>query len=140
MRLHLSLKVADLDQSIRFYSALFGSEPTRRMADYAKWMLEEPSVNFSIVPAGASAPAIAHLGIEANNTAELQSLYSRADQAEGERRDEGETVCCYAKSTKGWINDPQGIEWELFHTHGESETFYAPEAETNCCEPRPEKA
>ncbi|MEO1450302.1 MAG: ArsI/CadI family heavy metal resistance metalloenzyme [Bacteroidota bacterium] len=127
MRLHLHLRVGDLNRSVAFYTALFGTEPTSQKADYAKWMLDEPNVNFSITPAGSQKPKVAHLGIEADTLPELQTLYERADSAEGTRRDEGETVCCYAKSTKGWLSDPQGIEWELFHTHGASDTFFAPE-------------
>ena len=136
MRLHLHLHVNDLDASIRFYSAMFNSEPTTRKDDYAKWLLDEPSVNFSITHKAEGTDGLQHLGIQADSKEELDELYTRVDRAEGEMREEGDTVCCYAKSTKGWVKDPQQIEWEMFYTYGESETFYAPEARNMCCQPK----
>ncbi|MEZ4777211.1 MAG: ArsI/CadI family heavy metal resistance metalloenzyme [Bacteroidia bacterium] len=131
-RFHVNLKVADLEKSISFYSALFHSAPTVQKPDYAKWMLEDPRINFAITLAPAST-GIEHLGIQAESVDELKELYQRVDKAEGELREEGETVCCYAQSTKGWVKDPEGVEWEMFYTYGESETFYKPEAGKICC-------
>lgn len=138
-RLHVNIKVADLDQSISFYSALFQAEPTVRKPDYAKWMLDDPRVNFSMILAEPSQVGIEHLGIQAESPEELKSLYSRVDNAEGQLREEGDTVCCYAQSTKGWIKDPSGVEWEMFYTSGQSDTFYAPEQEKACCQPLEKK-
>lgn len=132
-RLHVNILVKDLQKSIDFYSALFASQPTKQKADYAKWMLDDPRVNFAITMNPSGGSGIEHLGIEAESPEELQELYQRVDQAQMAIKDEGETVCCYAKSTKGWLDDPQKVSWELFHTHGDAETFYAPEAEAACC-------
>ncbi|MEM9933262.1 MAG: ArsI/CadI family heavy metal resistance metalloenzyme [Bacteroidota bacterium] len=134
-RLHVNIKVEDLQKSVSFYSALFASPPTVKKEDYAKWMLDDPLVNFSISDAKGMPAGIEHLGIQAESEAELQDLYSRVDSAEGKLRNEGDTVCCYAKSTKGWIKDPQKVEWEMFYTYGESDTFYAEGEESNCCQP-----
>lgn len=138
-RLHVNIKVADLDKSVAFYQALFAAEPTVKKEDYAKWMLDDPRVNFAITLAGEGNTGIEHLGIQAESQDELQELYQRVDQAEGKLRSEGETVCCYAKSTKGWVKDPAQVEWEMFYTFGESETFYADQAETACCTPLPKE-
>jgi len=142
-RLHVNILVKDLKQSVDFYSALFASQPTKQKPDYAKWMLDDPRVNFAITQSPVGGSGIEHLGIEAESPEELQDLYNRVDQAQMTMKDEGETVCCYAKSTKGWVNDPQKVSWELFHTHGDAETFYAEggecctneAADPNCCAP-----
>jgi len=130
-RLHVNIKVESLDQSIGFYNALFSSEPTVKKPDYAKWMLEDPRVNFSISSSKAG-HGIEHLGIQAESKEELDSLYLRMDKAEGVVRPEGDTVCCYAKSNKSWIKDPQGVEWEVFHTYGESAVNKI--ADAACCD------
>ncbi len=132
-RLHVNIRVKDLQQSIEFYSALFASQPSKQKEDYAKWMLDDPRVNFSITKSKLNGSGIEHLGIEAESPEELQELYQRVDKAQMSMKDDGETVCCYAKSTKGWVNDPQKVSWELFHTHGDSESFYAAEEEGACC-------
>ena len=134
-RLHINIKVEDIQKSVSFYSALFASKPVVTKEDYAKWMLDAPHVNFSISDAKGAQAGIEHLGIQAEAEQELQELYSRVDSAEGKLRNEGDTVCCYAKSTKGWVKDPQKVEWEMFYTYGESETYYAEEAESACCTP-----
>lgn len=121
-RLHVNVNVQDIDQSIRFYSTLFAAEPTVLKNDYAKWMLDDPIVNFAISQCG-SGTGIAHLGIQAEDETELAEVYGRLQNAGGPTLDEGETTCCYARSNKQWIEDPQGVSWETFYTHGESETY-----------------
>lgn len=119
-RMHVMVKVKDLENSIGFYSTLFGTEPTMRRKDYAKWMLEDPRVNFSIAPAGTSRgrAGIEHLGIQAETPEELRELRERIARAEGRTFHEGETTCCYQASDKSWITDGQGIAWEAFYTAG----------------------
>ena len=124
-RLHINLGVADLDASIRFYSTLFAAEPTVLKPDYAKWMLDDPRVNFSLSHCGGTA-GINHLGIQAESEAELNEVFDRLEAAGGTVLDEGETTCCYARSTKKWITDPQGVAWETFLTHGASVTYGSP--------------
>jgi catechol 2,3-dioxygenase-like lactoylglutathione lyase family enzyme len=121
-RFHVHLRVGDLDQSIRFYSTLFGTEPSVRKLDYAKWMLDDPRVNFAI-STRSQEPGIDHLGIQVEDQEELRNVYSRLEAAEGMTLDEGATTCCYAQSEKSWIADPQGIAWETFLTIGESTTY-----------------
>ena len=137
-RLHVHVAVHDLAASIRFYSKLFAAEPAVVKADYAKWLLEDPRVNFAISRRG-NAAGIRHLGIQVEDGAELADVYSRLREAGGPVLDEGATVCCYAKSEKSWIEDPQGVQWETFLTSGESTTYGgAPdpaESAKPCCEP-----
>ena len=121
-RLHVHVRVDDLQQSIRFYSTLFASEPTVVKNDYAKWMLDDPRVNFAISDQ-CGATGVNHLGIQVEDRAELAAVYERLQRAEGPVLEEGETECCYAKSEKSWIEDPQGIRWETFLTTGESTTY-----------------
>lgn len=123
-RLHVNVSVNDLEASVRFYSTLFAAQPTVRKDDYAKWMLEDPRVNFAISTCACSSqPGIAHLGIQVDDQQELAEVYERLQQAGGPTLDEGETTCCYARSTKQWIEDPQGVEWETFLTHGHSSVY-----------------
>jgi len=134
-RLHVMLKVRDLDASIRFYSALFGAEPTKRKPDYAKWMLEDPRVNLSIAPA-PSAAGIEHLGIQAETPDELAELRERIDRAGGTVDHEGDTTCCYARSDKTWVVDGQGVAWEAFHTYADADSYNEqPSAADTCCGP-----
>jgi len=121
-RLHVNVTVKDIEASVGFYSKLFAAEPSVRKHDYAKWMLEDPRVNFAISRCGAE-PGIAHLGIQVEDHAELADVYARLQEAGGPTLDEGETTCCYARSTKQWIEDPQGVAWETFLTHGESPVY-----------------
>lgn len=121
-RLHVHVGVADLAHSIKFYSSLFAAEPTVRKSDYAKWMLEDPRVNFAI-SSGNNSGGVRHLGIQVENQEELQEVYGRLKQADGPTFEEGKTTCCYAKSEKTWISDPQGVAWETFLTTGESTTY-----------------
>lgn len=121
-RLHVHLGVEDLAQSIRFYSTLFAAEPSVVKADYAKWMLEDPRVNFAISE-GHGAAGIQHLGIQAQDADELAEIYGRLQQADRPVLEEGATVCCYAQSEKSWISDPQGLAWETFLTHRDSTVY-----------------
>ena len=107
-RFHVHLHVDDLAKSIGFYSKLFAAEPSRVEADYAKWMIEDPRVNFAISTRGTT-PGIDHLGFQADSAEELDALKARADAADMALLDTGETTCCYARSEKHWITDPQGI-------------------------------
>lgn len=121
-RMDVHVGVDDLAQSTRFYSSLFGTEPTVSKRDYAKWMLDDPRLNFAI-SAGHATRGIEHLGIQVEDDAELAEVYSRLRDADAPVLEEGATSCCYAKSTKSWIADPQGVVWEAFLTVGES-TIY----------------
>jgi catechol 2,3-dioxygenase-like lactoylglutathione lyase family enzyme len=135
-RLHVHVSVRDLDASVRFYSALFAATPVVLKADYAKWMLDDPLVNFAVSMRSARA-GIEHLGIQVADKTELHEVYERLKKADGPVLEEGETVCCYAKSAKNWIEDPQGVRWETFLTIGES-TVYGSEAlesSAACCVP-----
>ena len=135
-RMHVHVSVRDLDASIRFYSTLFATTPTVLKADYAKWMLDDPRVNFAISARGAPA-GIEHLGIQVADADELHEVYERLEKADAPVLEEGETVCCYAKSEKSWIEDPQGIRWETFLTTGESTVYgsEAPKSAAACCVP-----
>jgi catechol 2,3-dioxygenase-like lactoylglutathione lyase family enzyme len=122
-RLHVHVAVNDLDQSIRFYSTLFASEPTVRKDDYAKWMLDDPRVNFAISAGQQPSKGIQHLGVLVESTGELADVYGRLKAADRPVLEEGRTTCCYAKSEKSWISDPDGIVWETFYTDGEATTY-----------------
>lgn len=139
-RFHVHLHVEDLDKSIAFYSKLFAAEPTRVEGDYAKWMLDDPRINFAISTRG-SRPGIDHLGFQTDDPAELAEMKARAEFADMALLDEGETTCCYARSEKHWVTDPQGIAWEHFHTLGNIPVFSEaapPEAAAAaCCTPAP---
>jgi catechol 2,3-dioxygenase-like lactoylglutathione lyase family enzyme len=121
-RLHVHVSVKDLDASVRFYSQLFATDPAVRKPDYAKWMLEDPRVNFAISQRDGE-PGVQHLGIQVEDRAELAEVYQRLQRAEGPVIEEGETVCCYAHSEKSWIEDPQGVQWETFLTTGQSTVY-----------------
>jgi catechol 2,3-dioxygenase-like lactoylglutathione lyase family enzyme len=137
-RFHVHLHVDDLARSIGFYSKLFAAEPARVESDYAKWMLDDPAVNFAISTRGAQ-PGIDHLGFQTDDPAELASMKARADAADMELLDEGETTCCYARSEKHWVTDPQGIAWEHFHTLASIAVFRESAASdasaSACCTP-----
>ena len=121
-RFHVHVHVDDLSKSIAFYSKLFAAEPTRVETDYAKWMLDDPRINFAISTRG-SAAGVDHLGFQVDDAAELAELKARAEAADMALLDEGETTCCYARSDKHWITDPQGIAWEHFHSLGNIPVF-----------------
>jgi hypothetical protein len=122
-RFHVHVTVDDLAQSVRFYSTLFAAEPTVLKPDYAKWMLEDPRVNFAISNGKGHGAGISHLGIQAEDEGELAEVYDRLAQAERPIVEEKATTCCYAQSTKQWIADPQGVAWETFFTYGESTVY-----------------
>lgn len=135
-RFHVHLHVDDLAKSIAFYSRLFAAEPARVESDYAKWMLDDPALNFAISTRG-QAGSIDHLGFQTDSAEELVALKARAEAADMALLDEGATTCCYARSEKHWITDPQGIAWEHFHTLGSIPVFREGEdADTGaCCTP-----
>jgi hypothetical protein len=144
-RLHVHMAVENLSRSIGFYSALFASQPAVIKTDYAKWMLDDPRVNFAISTRGRQ-PGLDHLGIQVENADELQEVYARLQEAGGNVIEQGQTACCYAKSEKSWIDDPAGIAWETFLTTGESTTYgdgtgerdarVAHEKQSTCCVPQ----
>lgn len=141
-RMHLHVAVSDLETSIGFYSTLFGTAPTVRKSDYAKWRIEDPRVNFAISKRGRTA-GLDHLGIEAESAEELAAIASRLAAA-GERLvEEKAATCCYARSDKAWVVDPEGLSWETFFSFGKS-TVYGEDqpALASCCtgEPEPEPA
>jgi catechol 2,3-dioxygenase-like lactoylglutathione lyase family enzyme len=122
-RLHVHVGVADLDQSIRFYSTLFGAEPAVAKPDYAKWMLDDPRVNFAISAGQHASKGVEHLGIQVESDEELSEVYDRLKAADRPVLEEGATTCCYAKSEKSWIADPDGVVWEAFFTNGEATVY-----------------
>lgn len=121
-RFHVHAHVADLPASISFYSKMFATEPTRVESDYAKWMLDDPRINFAISTRGGKL-GVDHLGLQTDSVEELVELKARAEAADMTLLDEGETTCCYARSEKHWITDPQGIAWEHFHTLDSIQVF-----------------
>jgi len=122
-RLHVHVGVSDLDNSIGFYSTLFGAAPSVVKADYAKWMLDDPRVNFAVSSGKHARKGIEHLGIQVEDGAELDEVYGRLKVAGRPVLEEGETTCCYAKSEKSWVSDPDGVIWEAFHTMGEATVY-----------------
>lgn len=121
-RFHMHMAVEDIDKNVKFYSTLFGAEPTVRKPDYAKWMLEDPRVNFAISQRGAKS-GLDHVGIQVDNETELADIHSRLARADQEMLEQKGTSCCYAKSDKYWVRDPQGVAWEAYHTLGEVPLF-----------------
>lgn len=119
-RFHAHLGVEDIDASVAFYTRLFGSEPDVMKPDYAKWMLDDPRVNFAISLSDADKSGVTHLGIQVESDDELAETYASMTEAEGPMLDEGITTCCYAKSEKSWIADPDGVVWEAFRTMGDA--------------------
>ena len=122
-RLHVHVGVSDLDRSIGFYSTMFNSQPTVVKDDYAKWMLDDPRVNFAISSGQHAKPGIQHLGVQADSVDELGEVYGRIRAADRPVLEEGRTTCCYAKSEKSWIADPDGVVWEAFFTDGEATVY-----------------
>jgi len=154
-RLHVHVSVDDLAQSIRFYNTLFAAQPSVTKPDYAKWMLEDPRVNFAISTRSGET-GLDHLGIQVETADELQDVYGRLKQADRPVLEEGATTCCYAQSEKAWITDPQGLSWETFLTSGESTVYgdsvdlgpirtkagdccTAETPQVVCCDPKPEQ-
>lgn len=139
-RFHVHVGVRNLDDSIRFYTGLFGAEPTVRKADYAKWMIEDPRINFAISQREGRV-GVNHLGLQADSTDELASIRAQFAAASASVVDEPGANCCYARSDKHWVADPQGIAWEGYRTLSEI-AYFDGEAETaasagSCCAPTP---
>ena len=122
-RFHLHVGVTDIDQSVAFYSQLFGAEPSVVKPDYAKWMLEDPRINFAISMRDGAVKGIEHVGLQVENAEELAEVYGRLKAADRPVLEEGATTCCYAQSQKSWIADPDGVVWEAFLTEGTSTVY-----------------
>ena len=136
-RLHVHIAVEDIEENVRFYSALFDNSPTVRKADYVKWELANPPVNFAISTRGAQA-GLDHVGLQADSDEELHAIQARLEQAGIAGREQRDAACCYAKSDKYWTTDPQGIAWESFHTLESIPTFNTADsagAKRGCCVP-----
>jgi len=145
-RFHVHVGVSDLDSSIAFYSSLFGAVPMVTKSDYAKWMLEDPRINFAISRKCGADKGIEHLGLQVEDEAELTEIYGRLKSAQGPVMEEGVTTCCYAQSEKSWVADPDGVIWEAFLTTGDNTVYgdspdFAALASDNasgntCCAPK----
>jgi catechol 2,3-dioxygenase-like lactoylglutathione lyase family enzyme len=140
-RFHVHVAVADLEQSIKFYSTFFDTAPTVTKEDYAKWMLDDPLINFAISTRGRE-PGLDHLGIQVDDSEALREISVRLKQAEELVLEQEETTCCYAKADKAWVHDPQGIAWESFYTIGTATTYgedadSATQNNSACCAPTP---
>lgn len=122
-RLHIHVHVEDLARNVAFYAAMFGAQPTRSEEDYAKWMLDEPAVNFAISTRGQGHLGVDHLGIQVDTEEDLTALKEQAKAADMSLIGEGATSCCYARSDKHWLLDPQGLPWEHFRTLGSIPVF-----------------
>ena len=145
-RMHIHVGVKSIEDSVRFYNALFGAEPVKLKDDYAKWMLEDPRINFAISMRENATKGIEHVGLQVEDKAELEKVYGRLKAADRPVLEEGATTCCYAQSEKSWIADPDGVVWEAFLTEGESSTYggnpdldqlaSANAASSACCAPQ----
>lgn len=140
-RMHLHVSVEDITKSIDFYSNLFGAAPSVEKPDYAKWMLDDPVVNFAISKRGAT-PGLDHIGIQVESDTELEEIKQRLEKAELSLLTEEGTTCCYAKSDKHWVQDPSGIAWETYRTLESTPTFNGKselEMGSACCAPATQK-
>lgn len=145
-RFHAHLRVDDLQSSVRFYSTLFGTEPAVLKSDYAKWMLDDPRVNFAIT-AGSTATGLDHLGLQVESDEDLAIIAGRLEAAGQSTVKQENAACCYARGNKGWVSDPSGISWETFHTFGENAVYgndiaprsapAGPPDSDACCAPAP---
>ena len=135
-RMHIHVGVTNLEQSIDFYNALFGAQPVKVKDNYAKWMLDDPRINFAISTGGEKI-GVDHLGLQVDSSSELEQVRERIKTAEMAVFDEGETVCCYARSDKSWVQDPSGVAWEAYHTMEDAELFSisSPVTAEACCTP-----
>ncbi|MBB5517967.1 ArsI/CadI family heavy metal resistance metalloenzyme [Amphiplicatus metriothermophilus] len=141
-RLHVHIRARDLEESVRFYSALFGRGPDKREADYAKWLLDDPRANISVSTRGG-APGVDHVGVQVDDSEALHVVADRLKAAEADIVEQSDAACCYARSDKYWARSPEGAVWELFHTFGDSAEYggdLVPQrnaaSETACCAPR----
>jgi catechol 2,3-dioxygenase-like lactoylglutathione lyase family enzyme len=133
-RMHIHVGVRSLDESVRFYSALFGAEPAKLKPDYAKWMLEDPRLNFAISTRSGKT-GLDHMGLQVDDAGELNVLRDQMSAANISTHSDGETTCCYAKSEKSWVEDPNGVAWEAYHTMEDARIYAAGDAvaEGACC-------
>lgn len=134
-RLHIHVGVKDLEKSVQFYSTLFGQKPAKEKPGYAKWMLEDPRINFAI-STFTQGTGVDHLGIQVDEPKELEELTERLKNADLGVYDEGETTCCYAQSDKAWVQDPSGVAWEAYRTMADVEVFNEktkPGEDAECC-------
>ena len=141
-RFHVHMAVADLEQSIQFYSTFFNTEPTVKKEDYAKWMLEDPRINFAISTRGRE-PGLDHFGIQVDDADDLKEISLRLKAAQQPILEQEQTTCCYAKADKAWVHDPQGIAWESFYTTAAATTYgedavFPTESKSACCAPEME--
>jgi hypothetical protein len=139
-RFHVHVAVNELPESVRFYSELFGAEPSVLRDDYAKWMLEDPRLNFAISRRGQAA-GVNHVGFQVEGEEELRDMRARLKVADASLIEQSAQACCYAKSDKYWVTDPQGIAWETFHTleaipvYGEEGQVPSKSSASACCVP-----
>jgi catechol 2,3-dioxygenase-like lactoylglutathione lyase family enzyme len=136
-RFHIHVGVKDINESVQFYSTLFGQKPAKLKEDYAKWMLDDPRINFAI-STRSSTKGVDHLGIQVEEAGELAEITERLKKADLKLFDEGESTCCYAESNKAWVEDPSGIAWEAYQTMADAEVFSEkakPTSESSCCVP-----
>lgn len=138
-RFHVHVAVADLEQSIQFYTTFFNCQPSVAKEDYAKWMLDDPRINFAISKRGI-APGLDHLGIQVEDEESLKEISVRLKQAQQSVLEQEKTTCCYAQSDKTWVHDPQGIAWESFYTIGQATTYgedveLPRQSQSACCAP-----
>jgi catechol-2,3-dioxygenase len=150
-RMHIHVGVKNLDESVSFYSALFGIKPVKLKPDYAKWMLEDPHLNFAISTRSGKI-GLDHMGLQVDDAGELAALREHMSAANISTHSDGETTCCYAKSEKSWVEDPDGVAWEAYHTMEDAQLYMGAEAITDaacctpetpqgvCCDPKPELA
>lgn len=136
-RLHIHVGVTDLEKSVEFYSTLFGQKPVKLKNDYAKWLIDDPSVNFAISTQSQEV-GVNHLGIQVETPAELAEITGRLKKADLGVYDEGETTCCYSQSNKAWVSDPAGVPWETYQNMADVEVYSRPKTEdsgASCCVP-----
>ena len=131
---HIHVSVQDIEKSVQFYSNLFGKEPSKLKNDYAKWMLDDPKMNFAISNR-SSKYGLDHLGIQVSSESELTEITDRLQKAEQYLFDQGVAECCYAKSNKAWVKDPSGIAWEAYETMADVEVFGPEKSSSTCCAP-----
>ena len=135
-RFHIHVGVKNINESVQFYSTLFGQKPTKLKDDYAKWMLEDPRLNFAI-STKSNEVGVNHLGIQVENPSELEEITARLKNADLGVYDEGETTCCYAESNKAWVSDPSGLPWEAYQNMADADVYSheTGEEEAGCCVP-----
>ena len=135
-RMHIHVGVRDLDKSIDFYNALFGEQPVKTKGDYAKWMLDDPRINFAISTRSGT-EGVDHLGLQVDEIDELEVMRKNFEENSIATYDDGEDVCCYARSEKSWVRDPSGVAWETYQTMGDAQIFSEPKTaqDSACCVP-----